>query len=103
MRAPVADQWLRPTGLTTAELQDSIDKEKGSGLFIPLDSSADITLKIETVRATVNNVLAYLPGKSDEYVIVGAHYDHLGKGDSHSLAPSQIGQIHPGAEALHRL
>jgi len=98
VRAPVADQWLRPTGLTTAELQDSIDKEKGSGLFIPLDSSADITLKIETVRATVNNVLAYLPGKSDEYVIVGAHYDHLGKGDSHSLAPSQIGQIHPGAD-----
>jgi hypothetical protein len=98
VRAPVADEWLRPTGLTTAELQDSIEKEKGSGLFIPLDSSADITLKIETVRATVNNVLAYLPGKSDEYVIVGAHYDHLGKGKSHSLAPSQIGQIHPGAD-----
>jgi hypothetical protein len=94
----VADEWLRPTGLTSAELQDSIEKEKNSGLSIPLDSTVDVTLKIETLRATVNNVLAYLPGKSDEYVIVGAHYDHLGKGDSHSLAPSQIGQIHPGAD-----
>ena len=46
----------------------------------------------------MNNVLAYLPGKTDEYVIIGAHYDHLGRGDSNSLAPSQIGQIHPGAD-----
>jgi hypothetical protein len=46
----------------------------------------------------VNNVLAYLPGKTDEYVIIGAHYDHLGRGNFDSLAPSQIGQIHPGAD-----
>ena len=46
----------------------------------------------------MNNVLAYLPGKTDEYVIVGAHYDHLGRGTFDSLAPSQIGQIHPGAD-----
>jgi len=53
---------------------------------------------IERLHTTVYNVLAYLPGKTDEYVILGAHYDHLGRGDSHSLAPSQIGQIHPGAD-----
>ena len=46
----------------------------------------------------MNNVLAYLPGKTDEYVIIGAHYDHLGRGNFDSLAPSQIGQIHPGAD-----
>ena len=53
---------------------------------------------IETTRATVNNVLAWLPGQTDEYVIIGAHYDHLGRGNFDSLAPSQIGQIHPGAD-----
>src|SRR6201987_75954 len=57
-----------------------------------------IQVDIETKRATVNNVLAYLPGKTDEYVNVGAHYDHLGRGNYDSLAPSQIGQIHPGAD-----
>ena len=46
----------------------------------------------------MNNVLAYLPGKTDEYVIIGAHYDHLGRGTYGSLAPSQICQIHPGAD-----
>ena len=57
-----------------------------------------IDVSIETTRATVNNVLAYLPGKTDEYIILGAHYDHLGYGHYDSLAPSQIGQIHPGAD-----
>jgi Zn-dependent M28 family amino/carboxypeptidase len=33
-----------------------------------------------------------------EWVVVGAHYDHLGLGDEHSLAPSQLGQIHHGAD-----
>ena len=57
-----------------------------------------LAVGIETTRANVNNVLAYLPGKTDEYVILGAHYDHLGRGTFDSLAPSQIGQIHPGAD-----
>ena len=28
----------------------------------------------------MNNILAVIPGKSDEYVMVGAHYDHVGIG-----------------------
>ena len=55
-------------------------------------------MNIETSTTPVNNVLAYLPGKPDEYMVLGAHYDHLGHGHYDSLAPSQIGQIHPGAD-----
>jgi membrane-associated protease RseP (regulator of RpoE activity) len=33
-----------------------------------------------------------------EWIVVGAHYDHLGLGDRSSLAPSLIGQIHHGAD-----
>ena len=40
----------------------------------------------------------YLPGETDEYVIIGAHYDHLGLGGQYSLAPSLTGTIHPGAD-----
>src|SRR5260370_31286208 len=57
-----------------------------------------LTVDIERIHATVKNILAYLPGKTDEYVILGAHYDHLGRREAHSMAPSQIGQIHPGAD-----
>src|SRR5215467_13858735 len=47
---------------------------------------------------TVHNVAGYLPGATDEYVVIGAHYDHLGLGDEHSLAQALIGTIHPGAD-----
>ena len=33
-----------------------------------------------------------------EYIVIGAHYDHLGFGNESSLAPSQIGTVHAGAD-----
>ena len=47
---------------------------------------------------TVHNVGAYLPGETSEYVVIGAHYDHLGLGEQFSLAPSLAGTVHPGAD-----
>ncbi len=47
---------------------------------------------------TVHNVGAYLPGETSEYVVIGAHYDHLGLGEQFSMAPSLAGTVHPGAD-----
>ncbi|HTR26442.1 MAG TPA: M28 family peptidase [Terriglobales bacterium] len=95
----VADDWLKAEGKSLAALQDQINSStKPASFELTKNESASLTVNIKTTRATVNNVLAYLPGKTDEYVIVGAHYDHLGRGNFDSLAPSQIGQIHPGAD-----
>jgi len=45
------------------------------------------------------NVLGKLPGRShDRVIVVGAHYDHLGRGGSGSLAPEASGEIHNGAD-----
>src|SRR4029077_20492421 len=71
---------------------------KPASFAFPATLRLSVNVHVDTLRATVNNVLAYLPGKTDEYIIVGAHYDHLGYGKADSLAPSQIGQIHPGAD-----
>jgi hypothetical protein len=60
--------------------------------------AATITVDLKQEKRTVHNVVAYLPGQTEEYVIVGAHYDHLGLGLQNSLAPSQTGKIHPGAD-----
>ena len=47
------------------------------------------------------NVLAVLPGSDPEltkqYVVVCAHYDHLGDG-THGRSLGQVGPIHPGAD-----
>jgi len=94
-----AESWFHAAGKSLAEVQGQIDHlVKPQSFVFPDQLRVSIHVDIETTRATVNNVLAYLPGKSDEYVIIGAHYDHLGRGNYDSLAPSQIGQIHPGAD-----
>ena len=95
----VADSWLQAAGKSLKELQEQINSATKPATFaLPDTLRLTLHIDIETTRATVNNVLAWLPGQTDEYVIVGAHYDHLGRGNVDSLAPSQIGQIHPGAD-----
>jgi len=95
----VANEWFKAAGKSLADVQLGIDHaNKPQSFPFPEQLHVSINVDIETTRATVDNVLAYLPGKTDEYVIVGAHYDHLGYGNADSLAPSQIGQIHPGAD-----
>ena len=95
----VADGWLHSAGNSLNGAEAKINSETKPASFVfPEAIRASISVGIENTHATVNNVLAYLPGKTDEYIILGAHYDHLGRGNFDSLAPSQIGQIHPGAD-----
>jgi len=95
----VAESWFKAAGKSLAEVQQQINHAgKPDSFAFPGTLEVSGKIDIEQTHARVNNVLAYLPGKSDEYIIIGAHYDHLGRGDSNSLAPSQIGRIHPGAD-----
>ena len=95
----VVDGWLQSAGKSLKDVQEQINSgTKPESFALPESLRVAMHIDIETTRATVHNILAWLPGQSDEYVIVGAHYDHLGRGDADSLAPSQIGEIHPGAD-----
>jgi len=95
----VADAWFKAAGKSLDEVQSQINSsDKPASFALPDNLHASLSVSIENTRATVSNVLAYLPGQTEEYVIIGAHYDHLGRGNFDSLAPSQIGQIHPGAD-----
>ena len=95
----VGEGWLQAAGKSLKEIQEQINAStKPASFAFPDSLNATLAVGIETTHAKVNNVVAYLPGKTDEYVILGAHYDHLGRGTFDSLAPSQIGQIHPGAD-----
>lgn len=95
----IADAWFQSAGKSLKDVQEQINSSGTPASFAFSDNlHLALNIDIETTRATVNNVLAWLPGQSDDYVIIGAHYDHLGRGNFDSLAPSQIGQIHPGAD-----
>jgi hypothetical protein len=88
--------WFTAAGKNLDTLVGEIDKDLKPRSFafpdsIRVTAETDLTREVKTVR----NVAAYLPGESAEYVIIGAHYDHLGLGDQHSLAPSLAGTVHP--------
>jgi Peptidase family M28/PDZ domain/PA domain len=68
----------------------------------PFGASVALATKVEPVEAPSANVVGLLPAradapKRDEYVVVGAHYDHLGHGGPASRAPGSH-EIHPGAD-----
>jgi aminopeptidase YwaD len=68
----------------------------------PLGVRVRLAVEVRHERAETANVVALLPGKdpslASECVVVGAHHDHLGFGGDASLAPEQLGTVHPGAD-----
>jgi peptidase M28-like protein/PDZ domain-containing protein len=87
-------------GKTLAELERAIDEG-------PKPCSRELTgwrvrgrTDIERVEVAVKNVVAVLEGSgphADETVVVGAHYDHLGRGEPGTLALGSK-EIHNGAD-----
>ncbi len=57
-----------------------------------------IRLDIRPTNHEVNNVVALLPGASPDFLVLGAHYDHLGTGSGASLEIHNETQIHNGAD-----
>ncbi|MEE8586485.1 MAG: M28 family peptidase, partial [Acidobacteriota bacterium] len=58
---------------------------------------AEIEVDVREAGQQVKNVLGFLPGSSDEVLIIGAHYDHMGLGDEVPDSAFQ-GEIHNGAD-----
>jgi len=99
VRNEVASAWFRAAGKDLLDSQRKIDDAGAAASFaFPESLHATLTAAVEKKHVTISNVLAYLPGVTNEYIILGAHYDHLGRGEYGSLAPSLIGQFHPGAD-----
>jgi Peptidase family M28/PDZ domain/PA domain len=91
--------WFAAAGKDLDQLSAAIDKDlKPQSFTFPASLQADLQVDVQREKKTVNNVEGYLPGTTNEYVVIGAHYDHLGVGGAHSLAPSMTGTIHPGAD-----
>jgi hypothetical protein len=98
VKESTAEAWFKNEGRDLHEILDGIDKDLKPRSFPLTKLTVNVSLDIQHDMKTVHNVAAYIPGKTSEYVVIGAHYDHLGLGDEHSLAPSQIGTVHPGAD-----
>ncbi len=100
-----ADALLAPTGKTLKELQTALDTENPhaeAGFVLP-KSKVTLACGVEHLKKSDSDVVAYLPASRQspdaQYVVVGAHYDHLGHGGSSSLdRAGEENKIHPGAD-----
>jgi Tol biopolymer transport system component len=99
----VADSLLAPSGKQLKELQTALDQENphAEGGFVLPKVKVKLACGVEHLKKNDEDVVAYLPpaAANDEYVLVGAHYDHLGRGGTSSLERAgEENKIHPGAD-----
>lgn len=96
------DANMLPNGWTTDSLE-TIANEGVAGLEAIESGILAATTELERQEVETQNIVAYLPGSDpvlkNEFVILGAHYDHLGMGGqgSGSRAPDTIAP-HYGAD-----
>lgn len=98
----VANQILAGTGETVTSLEEKMLKQKAT---VSLNAKEDVSATVNIIQKETEseNVVAMLPGTDenlkDEYVVVGAHFDHLGMGGpgSGSRALDTMA-IHNGAD-----
>jgi aminopeptidase YwaD len=102
VKREIANKILSKSAKTIEELEKELNESKKPVSF---DSKTEISVKteIEFQKVKTQNVLAMLEGNDPklkkEFIIIGAHYDHLGYGgkNSGSRMPDTFA-IHNGAD-----
>jgi len=98
----LADELLKPADLTLSRIEQLILDNKKPYSF---ETEINIELSVELIvkKAQTCNVIAYIEGNHEvlknEFIVVGAHYDHLGMGGygSGSRMPDTVA-VHNGAD-----
>ncbi len=97
-----ADSLLAAEHLTIAQLQQELNRSRLPLSHIVSGVTVDLITDLRQEQATSRNVLAVLPGSGQlrrQWVLLGAHYDHLGLGGhgSGSVVP-ETSAVHNGAD-----
>ena len=97
-----AAKMFAAAGKDLKKTQAALDKEDphAEGAFPLKNVAVNLSAAVEHIKKQDRNVLAHLPPVgTSEYVIVGAHYDHLGHGETGGFArKDEEGKVHPGAD-----
>lgn len=91
----VAATWLKQAGKQLPAASDP----KAERHFDVAGEKVSLECHLDRIKSKSDNVLGWLPAAAptDQTIVIGAHYDHLGLGIEGSLAPKR-GQIHNGAD-----
>jgi Tol biopolymer transport system component len=100
-----AEMLFAAAGKDLKAIQTALDSENphAEASFLIPNATVRLKMAVERNRKTDRNVIGYLPPAPGpepvEYIMVGAHYDHLGFGETGTRGHSHgDGEIHPGAD-----
>lgn len=100
-RQSLVQGLFRLAGRDLTQVQREIDQDMKPRSF-ELGARLRATVEVQRKSVLARNVVARLPGAdpalAHEIVVVGAHYDHVGRGGHGSLDPRAGGEIHNGAD-----
>jgi len=98
VKRDLANQLLAGSSKTIESLESALDEEL-QAQSLELNQELSVSIEVLQHEVTTQNVLAILRGTDpvlqSEYIIVGAHYDHLGWGGKGS------GSRRPDTSAIH--
>jgi len=102
IKRSLADRVFESLGQTIKEVERSLITERKPHSF-ETGSSVRATVDLVLLKETTYNVVAYLEGSDpalkDQYLVLGAHYDHLGMGGEGSSSRQQDTiAVHYGAD-----
>lgn len=89
-----------PEGKSLLDWRMLADEGKVKCVTLGSKATVRLTTRLDSGGTDAQNVGAVLRGKgslADQWIVVGAHYDHVGYGYFGS-SPDNAGQLHPGAD-----
>ncbi|HWH77620.1 MAG TPA: M20/M25/M40 family metallo-hydrolase, partial [Candidatus Binatus sp.] len=96
------EKWLDTRGISIENLKEKIDRDERPGSMLIPGALVKLQVTLQESRERTENVSGILPGADpllkDQYIVVGAHYDHLGLGEFGARNLNAVGQIHHGAD-----
>lgn len=101
-RRSICAKIFPPKGTSIFVAETEIEKTKKPMSFVLANTTASISVDLAFQESTTRNIIGIVEGTDpqlrSEYIVVGAHYDHIGMGDENSLASTTEPMIHYGAD-----
>jgi len=92
---------LMPKNVQLNYVENAINKSQKPNSFAVPYTKVSLTIDLVDDYRPTSNVIGYVEGRFNpqEYIVVGAHYDHLGYGQlGNSAYVGKTPKIHPGAD-----
>ncbi len=98
----IAQRILDRSGDPELTLGSLVERSNRGAIDLDIPGGAiSLNVEMETIDRVAFNVAGILPGRgdlADEYVVIGAHYDHVGYGLRGTARENAQGSLHPGAD-----